>query len=95
MVVALMLGAKWPSSLSVASAMIDFAVARKVDTLVMGSHGYRLLGDLLWGETVDPVCHRVGIPVWWSAKSVRLDFLISEIFYSHLIVLWIFRHRGS
>ena len=37
--------------------------AHKVDMLVMGSHGHRLLGDLLWGETVDPVRHRVGIPV--------------------------------
>ena len=43
--------------------LIDFAVAHKVDMLVMGSHGHRLLGDLLWGETVDPVRHRVGIPV--------------------------------
>jgi len=43
--------------------LIDFAAAHKVDMLVMGSHGHRLLGDLLWGETVDPVRHRVGIPV--------------------------------
>jgi manganese transport protein len=43
--------------------LIDFAVVHKVDLLVMGSHGHRLLGDLLWGETVDPVRHRVNIPV--------------------------------
>ena len=46
-----------------AGKLIDFAVTHKVDMLVMGSHGHRLLGDLLWGETVDPVRHRVGIPV--------------------------------
>ena len=40
-----------------------FVVSHKVDMLVMGSHGHRLLGDLLWGETVDPVRHRVNIPV--------------------------------
>jgi manganese transport protein len=40
-----------------------FAVSHKVDMLVMGSHGHRLLGDLLWGQTVDPVRHQVDIPV--------------------------------
>lgn len=43
--------------------LIKFAQTHGVDMLVMGSHGHRLLGDLLWGETVDPVRHRVGIPV--------------------------------
>ena len=43
--------------------LIDFAVSHHVDMLVMGSHGHRLIGDLIWGQTVDPVRHRVGIPV--------------------------------
>jgi manganese transport protein len=43
--------------------LVTFAVSHGVDMLVMGSHGHRLLGDLLWGQTVDPVRHRVGIPV--------------------------------
>lgn len=43
--------------------LVKFCVSHKVDMLVMGSHGHRLLGDLLWGETVDPVRHRVKIPV--------------------------------
>ena len=43
--------------------LISFAESHKVDMLVMGSHGHRLIGDLLWGQTVDPVRHRVGIPV--------------------------------
>lgn len=46
-----------------ARELINFAAGHKVDMLVMGSHGHRLLGDLLWGETVDPVRHRVNIPV--------------------------------
>ncbi|MGD8366127.1 MAG: Nramp family divalent metal transporter [Desulfobacterales bacterium] len=46
-----------------ARELVRFAESHKVDMLVMGSHGHRLLGDLLWGETVDPVRHRVEIPV--------------------------------
>jgi len=29
----------------------------------MGSHEHRLLGDLLLGETVDPVRHEADIPI--------------------------------
>ena len=43
--------------------LVTFIESHNVDMLVMGSHGHRLLGDLLWGETVDPVRHRVDIPV--------------------------------
>ncbi len=43
--------------------LINFVDSHNVDMLVMGSHGHRLLGDLLWGETVDPVRHQLGIPV--------------------------------
>jgi len=46
-----------------AKELVNFAITHKVDMLIMGSHGHRLLGDLLWGETVDPVRHKVGIPV--------------------------------
>ena len=46
-----------------AKELVKFATSHNVDMLVMGSHGHRLLGDLLWGETVDPVRHRVDIPV--------------------------------
>ena len=46
-----------------AKELIKYAESHKVDLLVMGSHGHRLLGDLLWGETVDPVRHQVKIPV--------------------------------
>jgi manganese transport protein len=43
--------------------LISFAESHGVDMLVMGSHGHRLIGDLLWGQTVDPVRHKVEIPV--------------------------------
>ena len=43
--------------------LVAFAESHGVDILVMGSHGHRLVGDLLWGETVDPVRHRAAIPV--------------------------------
>lgn len=46
-----------------ARELSTYAVSHNVDMLVMGSHGHRLLGDLLWGETVDPVRHQVKIPV--------------------------------
>jgi manganese transport protein len=34
-----------------------------VDLMVMGAHGHKLLGDLLYGSTVNPLRHRVKIPV--------------------------------
>jgi len=34
-----------------------------VDLMVMGAHGHRILGDLLFGSTVNPLRHRVKIPV--------------------------------
>ena len=40
-----------------------FTTTHKVDMLVMGSHGHRLIGDLLWGETVDPLRHKLKIPI--------------------------------
>jgi manganese transport protein len=46
-----------------AREIVGYTASHHVDMLVMGSHGHRLLGDLLWGETVDPVRHQVGIPV--------------------------------
>ncbi|HNY28147.1 MAG TPA: Nramp family divalent metal transporter [Candidatus Sumerlaeota bacterium] len=46
-----------------AKELVAFTKSHHVDLLVMGSHGHRLVGDLLWGETVDPVRHRVDIPV--------------------------------
>jgi manganese transport protein len=46
-----------------AKELTNFVTINNIDMLVMGSHGHRLIGDLLWGETVDPVRHKVKIPV--------------------------------
>ncbi|SMF28889.1 Nramp family divalent metal transporter [Desulfovibrio gilichinskyi] len=46
-----------------AKALSTFVKSHGVDMLIMGAHGHRLLGDLLWGETVDPVRHLVKIPI--------------------------------
>jgi manganese transport protein len=46
-----------------ARELVSYITSHKVDMLVMGSHGHRILGDLLLGETVDPVRHQVDIPV--------------------------------
>jgi manganese transport protein len=46
-----------------AKELTNYTIQHKADLLVMGSHGHRLVGDLLWGETVDPVRHSVKIPV--------------------------------
>jgi len=46
-----------------ARELINFAEAHAVEMLVMGSHRHRLIGELLWGKTVDPVRRRVGIQV--------------------------------
>jgi manganese transport protein len=34
-----------------------------VDLLVVGSHGHGMVRDLLYGQTVDKVRHRLGIPM--------------------------------
>jgi len=46
-----------------AKELVKFLESHNVDMLVMGSHGHRLLGDILWGQTVSPVRHKVDIPV--------------------------------
>jgi manganese transport protein len=46
-----------------AKEVIKFVNTHDVDMIVMGSHGHRLLSDLLLGQTVDPVRHNVKIPV--------------------------------
>lgn len=46
-----------------ARELATFAESHKVDLLVMGSHGHKLLGNILWGETVTPVRHKVALPV--------------------------------
>lgn len=46
-----------------AKELTIFAAEHHVDLLVMGSHGHRLIGNLLWGKTVSPVRHKIEIPI--------------------------------
>lgn len=46
-----------------AKAISELVKARKLDLLVMGAHGHKGLGDLIFGTTVDTVRHNVNIPI--------------------------------
>jgi manganese transport protein len=46
-----------------ARAIAGVVKADKLDFLVMGSHGHRMMKDLIYGTTVDTVRHLVNIPV--------------------------------
>ncbi|QQY07807.1 MAG: universal stress protein [Candidatus Xiphinematobacter sp.] len=43
--------------------IVRVAREREVDLIAMSTHGHRFLGDLIYGNTVDRVRHRVGVPV--------------------------------
>ena len=43
--------------------LVRLARQRELDLLVMGTHGHRFVGDLVLGQTVAPVLHRLAIPV--------------------------------
>jgi manganese transport protein len=44
--------------------LIRMVERERIDLLVMGAHGHGPFGDILFGSTVDPVRHRVRIPVF-------------------------------
>jgi manganese transport protein len=44
--------------------LVQSVRANGFDLLVLGSHGHRLLGDLIFGQTVDSVRHAIDIPVF-------------------------------
>jgi manganese transport protein len=46
-----------------ADELVRLAKERGLDLLVLGTHGHRFVGDLVLGETVAPVLHRLSIPV--------------------------------
>ena len=43
--------------------IIKAAQDEKIDLLLMGSHGHRFIGDMLFGETVAAVRHNLAIPI--------------------------------
>lgn len=46
-----------------ADAIAGVVKKQEIDFLVMGSHGHKVLKDLIYGSTVDKVRHNVNIPV--------------------------------
>ena len=56
--------------LSRARALVAYLKQNPVDLLVVGSHGHRLLSDLLFGQTVDRVRHRLDIPMLIARASL-------------------------
>lgn len=46
-----------------ATAIAQIAKETAIDFLVMGSHGHKVLKDLIFGTTVDAVRHKVNVPV--------------------------------
>ncbi|MHB1425263.1 MAG: Nramp family divalent metal transporter [Gemmataceae bacterium] len=46
-----------------AAELVRIARERKLDFLVLGTHGHRFFADLALGQTVSPVLHRLQIPI--------------------------------
>ncbi len=46
-----------------AAELVRIARERKLDFLVLGTHGHRFFADLALGRTVSPVLHRLQIPI--------------------------------
>jgi manganese transport protein len=43
--------------------ILKVADAEKVDLIAMASHGHRLVGDILYGSTIDAVRHGAHVPI--------------------------------
>jgi len=58
-----------------AAELVRIAQERKLDFLVLGTHGHRFFADLALGQTVSPVLHRLQIPILVvpTATSVNLS----------------------
>jgi manganese transport protein len=54
-----------------AAELVRIARERKLDFLVLGTHGHRFFADLALGETVSPVLHRLQIPILVVPTSER------------------------
>jgi len=44
-------------------AIANAVVANQIDLLVMGAHGHKRLGDLVYGTTLESVRHKVNVPI--------------------------------
>src|SRR5262249_4028089 len=43
--------------------IVRYAQRVKPDLLIMGAHGHKRLKDLIFGNTIDPVRHKLNIPI--------------------------------
>ena len=43
--------------------IVKVANAEKCDLIAMTTHGHRLIGDLLFGSTIDTVRHNTAVPL--------------------------------
>ena len=48
---------------SASQAIAEAVVSNKIDLLVMGAHGHKRFGDLIYGTTLESVRHRVNVPI--------------------------------
>ena len=48
---------------SAAPSIAKIVIEQRVDFLVMGSHGHKMIKDLIFGTTVNSVRHLVNVPV--------------------------------
>ena len=46
-----------------ATEILKTAEAEKCDLIAMTSHGHRLIGDIIYGSTINEVRHRTSIPI--------------------------------
>jgi nucleotide-binding universal stress UspA family protein len=53
--------------------IVELAGRIGCDLIAMTTHGHRLVGDLFLGSTVDPVRHRVDVPVLLLRAPRRAD----------------------
>ena len=46
-----------------ATEILKTAAAERCDLIAMTSHGHRLIGDIIYGSTINEVRHRTSIPI--------------------------------
>ena len=43
--------------------IVRYALRIQPDLLIMGAHGHGRLGDLIFGDTINPVRHQLNVPI--------------------------------
>ncbi len=58
--------------------LVRLAREQSLDLLVLGTHGHRLLGDLVLGQTVSPVLHQLSIPILVVPNGLNMNVQASR-----------------